>query len=115
MNDETSGVTAVVLAGGRGKRVGQNKALLRIGEVYLLEIVLKNIRAIFDDVLLFVSSIDYDYLMSLHLSLLSCYCTDVIVDPISNQGPLLGFIQGMMRSDNKLKFLLGCDMPFVNG
>ena len=41
MNDETSGVTAVVLAGGRGKRVGQNKALLKIGDVYLLEIVLK--------------------------------------------------------------------------
>jgi len=115
MNDVTSGVTAVVLAGGRGKRVGQNKALLKIGDVYLLEIVLKNIRAIFDDVLLVVSSIDYDYLMSLHLSLVSCYCTDVIVDPISNQGPLLGLIQGMTRSDNEWTFLLGCDMPFVNG
>jgi len=41
MNDETSGITAVILAGGRGKRIGQNKALLKIGDVYLLEIVLK--------------------------------------------------------------------------
>mgnify|MGYP000890032686 FL=1 len=115
MNDETSSVTAVVLAGGRGKRVGQNKALLKMGDVYLLEIVLKNIRAIFDNVLLVVSSIDYDCLMSLYFPILSCYCTDVIVDPVSNQGPLLGLMEGLTRSDSEWTFLLGCDMPFVNG
>ena len=67
--DLIRGVTAVILAGGKGNRLGCNKALLRIGDTYLLEILVSNIKAMSDRILLVVSPYDYNHLLSIHSSL----------------------------------------------
>ena len=111
--DLICGVTAVILAGGRGKRLGYNKALLKMGDTYLLEIIVRNIKAISDRILFVVSPNDYSHLLSIHSSLLSSNCVSVICDSIPNQGPLLGLIEALKWSDEEWIFLVGCDMPFI--
>ena len=107
-------VTAVILAGGKGNRLGYNKALLKMGETYLLEIIASNIKAISDRILLVVSPNDYNHLLSIHSSLLlSSNCVSVICDSIPDQGPLLGLIEALEWSDKEWIFLVGCDMPFI--
>jgi len=111
--DLICGVTAVILAGGRGKRLGYNKALLKMGDTYLLEIIVRNIKAISDRILFVVSPNDYSHLLSIHSSLLSSNCVSVICDSIPNQGPLLGLIEALKWSNEEWIFLVGCDMPFI--
>ncbi|MFY9383504.1 molybdenum cofactor guanylyltransferase [Acetomicrobium sp.] len=111
--DLICGVTAVILAGGKGKRLGYNKALLKMGDTYLLEIIVRNIKAISDRILFVVSPNDYSHLLSIHSSLLSSNCVSVICDSIPNQGPLLGLIEALKWSNEEWIFLVGCDMPFI--
>jgi len=111
--DLIRGVTAVILAGGKGNRLGCNKALLKIGDTYLLEILVSNIKAMSDRILLVVSPHDYNHLLSIHSSLFSSNCVSVICDSIPNQGPLLGLIEALKWSDEEWIFLVGCDMPFI--
>lgn len=111
--DLIRGVTAVILAGGKGNRLGCNKALLKIGDTYLLEILVSNIKAMSDRILLVVSPYDYNHLLSIHSSLFSSNCVSVICDSIPNQGPLLGLIEALKWSDEEWIFLVGCDMPFI--
>jgi len=112
-----SGITAVILAGGKGSRVGHNKAFIKLGHTYLLELVLQNMSKIFDDIIIVTSRCDHDRILSIHSShssMQSCYRINVICDSDAGQGPLLGLLEALKVTKEEWLFLAGCDMPFIN-
>lgn len=92
---------AVILAGGQSRRMGFNKALLRIGGRPLIQVVLECVRPLTDEVL--VSSNDQRAYEFLGLP--------IVPDIFKNQGPLAGLHAAMLLSSRSLFSLLACDMP----
>ncbi|MFO7783923.1 MAG: molybdenum cofactor guanylyltransferase [Thermodesulfobacteriota bacterium] len=99
-----SGVTAVVLAGGKSRRYGKNKALERINGVSLIERAVAALGCVFDRVILSANDPEpYDFL---HLP--------VIKDLYPGVGQLGGVHAGLCAMPDETGFFVACDMPFLN-
>ena len=97
-------VTGVILAGGSSKRYGQNKAFLKIGNVRLIENILKEMQSIFQRVILITNERKkYEYLE-----------IPIFEDIVKGFGPLGGIYTGLMSIPDQAGFFIACDMPFIN-
>ena len=96
-------VTGVILAGGKSRRMGQNKALLRLGNETLIGHVIRCMRSITDELLLITNSPDeYAHLgMTMHK------------DIIQNVGALGGIHAGLTYASHETIICVGCDNPFL--
>jgi molybdenum cofactor guanylyltransferase len=97
----TTDICAVILAGGRSRRMGCNKALLDIGGKPLIQLLIDRILPVTDRIL--ISSNDYDIYQHLGFP--------VIPDQFSGHGPLAGFHSAMIRDICSLYIMLACDLP----
>lgn len=100
---QSSDVSALILAGGSSRRMGENKALLEITGQFFIERVINAVRPLADDILLI--SNDPDPYTFLHLP--------IIPDIQPDYGPLMGLYSGLSAARHELTLLLACDMPFV--
>ena len=115
------GSTLVVLAGGRGSRVGYRfKPILRLGGKPLIVWVLSRLSSIFDEVIVSVSSDSYRVLLcrvlAEHLKpQLLCKVRFTVDEyfglPYSN--PVLGLYNAIREVNYMKVFITGCDMPFL--
>jgi molybdopterin-guanine dinucleotide biosynthesis protein A len=99
---------AAILAGGLSKRMGTNKALLRLqpGAPTLIEIVAARLReAGLEGGLLVVANAPEDYTF---LGL------PVVPDEIPNSGPLGGILTALHHSIYERVLVVACDMPLLN-
>jgi len=97
-------VTAIILAGGKSRRMRRTKSLLSIDGKPLIEHILYQIRPHFEQIL--ISSNDIER-----------YCfldADVIPDEIPGYGPLMGILSSLKKSLNDINFVLACDIPIIN-
>jgi molybdenum cofactor guanylyltransferase len=94
-------VCAVILAGGKSRRMGSNKALLDIGGKPMIQLLIDRIRPVTDRIL--ISSNDC----------LSYRFLDfpVIPDHFAGHGPLAGFHSAMIQNVCSLYIMLACDLP----
>jgi len=125
-------LTAIVLAGGRSSRMGQDKALLTIQGVPLLGIVCDVAIALCDLVYVVTPWPErYQHLLSSKCQFIREVtllgeskgaevqkCTgeiqnpkSKIQNPKSSQGPLVGFAQGLAHVQTDWVLLLACDLP----
>lgn len=107
----TSDLTGVILAGGRGSRIGRDKALVRLGGEFLIERVLRQLRLVVDSVLVAGSGLDDEE----RLRFLERPGVEVIVDVLSCGGPLAGIHAGLVAAPTQRCIVVGCDMPFLEG
>lgn len=98
-------MSCAILAGGQSKRMGQDKATLRIGAMGLIERVYTIVKDVFDDV--FVVS-------SLHKKIQGVP-VPVIGDVLPHGGSLVGIISALLYSQTPYVFVVACDMPFLDG
>ncbi len=98
---EREDVCAVILAGGRCRRMGINKALLLINESPLIEILTRLAGPLVDRVV--ISANDPDPYRFLSLPIVS--------DTFSGQGPLAGIHAAMCTAPHTLYLILACDLP----
>ncbi|MCI0447331.1 molybdenum cofactor guanylyltransferase [bacterium] len=96
-------ITAVILAGGKSSRMGQNKALLPIEGKTLIERIGEILSAIFSKIVL--STASQNAFPQLQLP--------EVVDRYPQTGPL-GGITSVLESGLSEIFCVGCDMPFLN-
>lgn len=96
-------VTGVILAGGKSRRMGQNKAFLRLGNDTLIGHVIQGIQSITDELLLITNNPD-EYA---HL--------DIVMhnDIIQNVGTLGGIHSGLTHASHDTIICVGCDSPFL--
>jgi molybdenum cofactor guanylyltransferase len=96
-------VTGVILAGGKSRRMGRDKAFLPFGTGVLIERVIAVVRAVTDDLLL-ITNTPEQYLR---------FGLPMVADVIPEAGSLGGIYTGLVHAKMPYSLALACDMPFV--
>ncbi len=94
-------VSGVILAGGKNRRFGKNKALAKICDQPLIERVAGVMSSIFEDLVLITNTPEvYSYLN-----------IPLYKDEIEGCGPLGGILTGLTHMGCNYGFFAACDMP----
>ncbi len=96
-------ITGIVLAGGKSRRMGTEKGLLKFGGKRLIEHAVEVLEKVCDHIIISENADTYDFLGY-----------DVFADIIPNSGPMGGIYTGLMNSKTELNLVLSCDMPFIS-
>ena len=104
-------VSALILAGGKGKRAGGNKLFLSLDGAFLVEPLIEKMSFIFDEVLLCAAHGESEAVHNAFQSLIKFYSVKITEDRSPERGPIEGLYTGLKAMVNKWGFLLGCDMP----
>ncbi len=94
----------IVLAGGENRRMGTDKAFLKVAGVPLIEHVLRSMKDVFQDIIV-VTNAPERY---------AAYDVQVVSDALAIRGPLTGIYSGLLQSSDEYNFVVACDMPFLN-
>ena len=97
-------MAAIILSGGKNKRLGTDKALLKVGFKTIIEREISVLSKIFTNIFI-VTNCPEQYK---HLK------ADLISDLIPGKGPLGGIYSGVKISDDEYNFVVSCDLPFLN-
>jgi molybdopterin-guanine dinucleotide biosynthesis protein A len=96
-------VTGVILAGGKSRRMGQDKAFLPFGTGMLVERVIEVLRQVTEDVILITNTPE----------LYRRFGLPMFSDVIPEAGSLGGIYTGLVSAKTSYSLCLACDMPFV--
>jgi len=102
-------MTAIVLAGGKSRRLGVNKAFLELDGQTLIERVVAGLRNIFSEIVIVTNSISCREMKSLFQN-----GPRVVEDIIEDKGPLAGLYTGLLSTKSPSAFTVACDMPFLH-
>lgn len=101
-------ITAIVLAGGRGLRLGRDKATETINGQSLTKRVVTSLSFLNSDIII-VSGSD-----KASLGLDGYPGLRVVADVYPGKGPLVGIYSGLTASASVYNLVVACDMPFLN-
>jgi molybdenum cofactor guanylyltransferase len=106
----TEKVSVIILAGGRSRRMGQDKMWMMLDGQPLIERVVRRLLPLADEVLLSAAPAEQyqDLLRSLPIP------AQVVTDRYTGSGPLAGMHSGLSAARNDLALVIAADMPFVN-
>ena len=99
----TTRATGVILAGGESRRMGQNKAMMRLGDRTLIARTLKRLRTVTDETIVVSNS------PNLYAEL----GVRVYEDLVPNAGALGGVYTGLRYAANNAVLCVACDMPLL--
>jgi molybdopterin-guanine dinucleotide biosynthesis protein A len=97
-------MTGIVLSGGENRRMGTDKAFLRVAGMPMIEHVLRALR----------SSVDRIIIVTNSPGAYASYDVVVTTDACDKRGPLTGIYSGLLRSPDEYNVVVACDMPFLN-
>ena len=97
-------VTGVLLAGGKSRRMGEDKRYLVVGGQTLLERGLGVLQSIFQEVLVVIAQDSPPLGVDAR----------VMRDLVPDCGSLGGLYTGLTQATTSYIFLVGCDMPFLD-
>jgi molybdopterin-guanine dinucleotide biosynthesis protein A len=100
----TFGATAVILAGGQSRRMGQDKSLMQVCGQPLIERIAGQLTPFFPEVL--VNSNDAQKYRFLGLP--------VIADEVPGQGPLMGILSSLKAAGQDRILAIACDIPVAD-
>ena len=99
-----SDVTGIVLAGGKSRRMGQDKRFVRVGDATLLGSVLEALTTVFESVCMVIGQDSPEISTQV----------PVFRDLVSDCGSLGGIYTGLKSCDTPYAFVAACDMPFLS-
>lgn len=94
---------AIILAGGRSRRMGRNKALLDWHGTPLIAHIVRQLQPHFPEML--ISAATQDEYLFLGLP--------VVLDEAPDRGPLMGLSRALEGSGHPWNFVVACDMPVL--
>ncbi len=94
---------AYILAGGRSKRMGQDKALLQHGDAFVIERVIAAIPGRRQDIFLLTNTPDKLAFLGLK----------TLPDVHPGLGPLAGIHAGLLDSNSAFSLFVACDLPLI--
>jgi molybdopterin-guanine dinucleotide biosynthesis protein A len=97
-------MTGVVLAGGRNSRMGRDKASLPWQDSDFLQVILKNLDKVCDELIVVTNTERPATLPNVR------YVTDII----PHCGPLSGIHAGLVHASSEYAFVTACDMPYLS-
>jgi molybdopterin-guanine dinucleotide biosynthesis protein A len=102
-------VGIIILAGGKGNRIGGDKPLIQLNDKPLVVHVIEAVEKLTDEIIV-VTSNDLE---DLFRELLPDNIV-VLPDLIMGRGPLVGLYTGLRFIRSEWAFVLPCDSPFLN-
>ena len=99
-------VTAIVLAGGKNRRLGRSKALESIGGMSIIVRVVERLEPLTSQILIVSSQEQFDFPVACK--------AEILVDLYPDKGPLGGLYTGLLASRSPRSVVVACDMPFLN-
>ena len=99
-------VSGIVLAGGKSRRLGTDKALLEFDGKTLLEITVERLREVTTDVLIACGRGKRPGWPTVDAKM--------VLDRSEDRGPLAGLEAGLRAMANEAAVVVACDMPFLN-
>jgi molybdopterin-guanine dinucleotide biosynthesis protein A len=102
-------LSALILTGGLGRRMGQDKAWLKLGDLPLVEHLTRRILPLADELIFSTNKPDRfePFLQRLPVP------AQLVADQTPGIGPLAGISSGLSRASHDLVLVLAVDMPFV--
>ena len=97
-------VTGIILAGGKSIRMGENKALMKLGSKTVIERMVDIVQPLFSNIIL-ISNTPEEYKF-LQLPIFS--------DVYKYRGPLAGIHSALKNSQTEKNFILSCDIPLMS-
>ena len=101
-------MSSVVLAGGKGLRLGRYKALIELNSESLLKRVVSKLSFLNSEIIIVTADgqqlpevIGYSRLK-------------IVEDAYPDKGSLVGIYTGLLNSDSFYNLVVACDMPFLN-
>ncbi|MCK5434694.1 MAG: molybdenum cofactor guanylyltransferase [Dehalococcoidales bacterium] len=101
-------ISCIVLAGGKGLRLGHDKALESVGNRSLLEWVVYNLGLLDSDIII-VTAREQSFPQFTGYPKLR-----IVTDTYPGKGPLGGIYTGLAASDSFRNLVVACDMPLLN-
>ena len=99
-------MSAIILAGGKSKRMGGDKALLQVSGLRLIEKIARDIEPYFQEIIIITSINSVEMYRFLPFP--------VVTDKEKDQGPLMGLLTGLHASKYPTNFVMACDIPEMN-
>ncbi len=97
-------VSALILSGGRSRRMGRDKTLIKLEGEYLIQRVVRQLQTRFDEILVLSGATRrYEQILDV----------PALPDLVKHKGPLGGLYTGLKSCRHDWAFLIACDMPFV--
>lgn len=93
-----------ILAGGQSRRMGQNKALIKLGGTTVLQRVIDVAKPLSDDL----------FLVTTTPSVYAQFQLPMVADIVPNMAALGGIYTALKHACNPWTLVLACDMPFLN-
>lgn len=103
-------VSSIVLAGGRGSRLGREKHLEKIAGKSLIERVITRLSSVSSEILIVISPAQVKTWALLHRKIEAT----IAVDIYPGKGALGGIYTGLVQSNSFHNLVVACDMPFLN-
>ncbi len=97
---------AIILAGGDSKRIGREKATLKLGDSTLIEIIIGKLWGVFQEIILVTDA------PKLFEGLPVSITGDVFTTAAKSS--LRGVHAGLSYSSSQVNFVMACDMPFLS-
>ena len=108
MDKDFSNVSLLIIAGGQSSRMQQDKRLISIGRIGLLEsILIKAVNQNFVQIFLCVEE-SLPFIEQLALK----YNAVIVTDKTKKAGPISGLAEGLRRITTEWALAVSCDMPF---
>lgn len=96
--------TAIIMAGGRSRRMGQDKTVLLINGGSAVKHVFDQLKSHFAQILISSNNIAEHSLDG----------AEVVPDETVGRGPLMGIASALRASRNDINFVIACDIPEVD-
>jgi molybdopterin-guanine dinucleotide biosynthesis protein A len=103
MDEPSQKITGAILAGGKSRRMGRNKALLELAGKPVIERLVEQFRKTFAEVIVIANDTQYGR-----------FCDAVFSDIYYEKGPLAGLHSALTHAANDWVFISACDSPFFN-
>jgi len=97
-----SGCSLVILAGGRSRRMGYDKATLPAGDVTLIEHLARRLAPVVDETIIAGGAVRPPV-----------EGARVVADHLPGLGPLAGMLAGLTAATERHVWVVGCDLPDV--
>jgi molybdopterin-guanine dinucleotide biosynthesis protein A len=97
-------ISAAILAGGKSRRMGRNKALLHFRGKPLITRVYEAVHPLFEDI----------FLVTDNSGLFDAVPCPKIPDRVPGKGPISGVDAALRHSRNPYVLVVGCDAPFLS-
>lgn len=97
-------INGIILSGGKSSRMGEDKALLKVGTRTIIEIMIDKLKPFCNEIIISADETEK----------YSQFGYKVVPDKFKNSGPLAGIYSSLIESNTEKNFIISCDLPLVS-